>query len=170
MDTICSTMFLFGTLGRPPPTHRQFTFWSAAGWIHYPLDLLGEISMHQLVPTPPLWAGWDGNKRKDWRWHLSQNGTSDHPPPICKTCHAENSCVIFFYDTRQATTHPQAIHFLECCWLDPLSFGSPWWDLNASACAHSTSLRSVQAEALSACRCRGLWFKHEVPTVVRPAA
>ena len=114
------------TLGRPPPTHRQFTFWSAAGWIHYPLDLLGEISMHQLVPTPPLWAGWDGNKRKDWRWHLSQNGTIDHPPPICKTCHAENSCVIFFYDTRQATTHPQAIHFLECCWLDPLSFGSPW--------------------------------------------
>ena len=107
-------------------THPQANRFLECCWLN-PLSFGSSLVRSQCISLCPLHLyGRDGmgTKEKDWRWHLSQNGTSGHPPPICKTCHAENSCVIFFYDTKQATTHPQANRFLECCWLNPLSFGS----------------------------------------------
>ena len=83
--------------------------------------------------------GWDGMGTKERavgggqlepKWHTNKLA---NPPPNCFKCHAENSCVIFFYDTQQGH-HPtlRQVGFLkallECLHLPAMmgSISKPW--------------------------------------------
>ena len=54
-----------------------------------------------------------------------QNGQQGRLKSKKEVARLRESVIIFLeHDTRQATTHPQAYHFLECCWFKSICLGS----------------------------------------------
>ena len=85
------------------------------------------------------------NKRKEQLEvaSLSQNGIQQagHPPPSCFKCHAENSCVIFFYiygrgqvQTKLAVRHDlgKNMKTSENTCTNTASFCLRWWKLSTA--------------------------------------